>query len=213
MVKLCTLLLFPLLLPSVLGGQETPQPDPSATLSLQVEPESSRPSRQPANSISQELDSYIKHTASVKPNPLLHGSLFDHIPDQVTDVARWLFEWESLKLGLTYTLLNQYAVDTPPGVRHNQASGRFDLSGAMPLYEGESTAGSFSLLVRGSTNIGISQQFNLSDALGSTTLINCLSGFGAASPISLNLLYYRQDFLHKRLSFYVGKIHPINTSP
>ena len=208
MVKLFNLLLFPLLLPSVLGGQETSHPDPSATLSLQVEPESNRPPRQPANGISQELDSYIKSTASVAPNPLLHSSRFDHIPDQVTDAARWLFQWESLKLGLTYTLLNQYAVDTPPGVRHNQASGRFDLSGAMPLYEGESTAGSFSLLVRGSTNIGISQQFNLSDALGSTTLINCLSGFGAARPISLNLLYYRQDFLHKRLSFYVGKIHP-----
>src|ERR1700677_1809282 len=157
MVKLCTLLLFPLLLPSALRGQETSLPDPSATLSLQVEPESNRPLRQPTNAISQELDSYIKHTASIKPNPLLHGSLFDHIPDQVTDVARWLFEWESLKLGLTYTLLNQYAVDTPPGVRHNQASGRFDLSGAMPLYEGESSAGSFALLVRGSTNIGISQ--------------------------------------------------------
>jgi porin len=39
-------------------------------------------------------------------------------------------------------------------------------------------------------------------------LINCLSGFGAARPISVNLFYYRQDFLHKRLSFYVGKIHP-----
>jgi porin len=208
MVKLCTLLLFPLLLPSALGGQETPHADPSETLSLQVQPESNRPRPQTAGNISQELDSYIKSTASVSPNPLFHSSLFDMFPDQVTDAARWLFEWESLKLGLTYTLLNQYAVDTPPGVRHNQASGRFDLSGAMPLYEGKSTAGSFSLLVRGSTNIGISQQFNLSDALGSTTLINCLSGFGAARPISVNLLYYRQDFLHKRLSFYVGKIHP-----
>src|ERR1700733_14788059 len=208
MVKLCTLLLFPLLLPSALGGQETPHADPSETLSLQVQPESNRPRPQTAGNISQELDSYIKSTASVSPNPLFHSSLFDMFPDQVTDAARWLFEWESLKLGLTYTLLNEYAVDTPPGVRHNQASGRFDLSSAMPLYNGESTAGSFSLLVRGSTNIGISQQFNLSDALGSTTLINCLSGFGAARPISLNLLYYRQDFLRKRLSFYVGKIHP-----
>jgi porin len=208
MAKLCTLLLFPLLLPSALAGQQTSHEDPAETLSLQVQPESNRPRPQSGNNISQELDSYIKSTASVSPNPLFHSSLLDVFPDQVTDAARWLFEWESLKLGLTYTLLNQYAVDTPPGVRHNQASGRFDLSGAMPLYEGKSTAGSFALLVRGSTNIGISQQFNLSDALGSTTLINCLSGFGAARPISVNLLYYRQDFLHKRLSFYVGKIHP-----
>jgi porin len=207
MVKLCTLLLFPLLFTSVLDGQETPPPDPSATFSLQVQPQSNRPPRQ-SGAISQELDSYIKHTASVSANPLYHGSALDEFPEKVTGVASWLFEWQSLKVGLTYTLLNEYAVDTPPGVRHNQASGRFDLSSAMPLYEGESTAGSFSLLVRGSTNIGISQQYNLSDALGSTTLINCLSGFGAARPISVNLLYYRQDFLHKRLSFYVGKIHP-----
>ena len=89
-------LLFSLLLPSVLGGQEAPHPDPSATLSLQIEPESSKPPRQPANAISQELDYYIKHTASVKPNPLLQGSLFNYIPDQVTAAARWLFEWETL---------------------------------------------------------------------------------------------------------------------
>jgi porin len=207
MVKLCTLLLFPVLFTGVLGAQEIPPPDPSATFSLQVTPESNRPQR-PPDAISQELDSYIRHTASVTSNPLYHGLLLDEFPRKVTGAANWLFEWQSLKVGLTYTLLNQYAVDTPNGVRHNQASGRFDLSSAMPLYEGESTAGSFSLLVRGSTNIGISQQYNLSDALGSTTLINCLSGFGAARPISLNLLYYRQDFLHKRLSFYVGKIHP-----
>jgi porin len=208
MVKLYTVLLFPLLFTCVLGGQETPPPDPSATFSLQVTPESNRQQRRQPDAISQELDSYIRHTASVTPNPLYTGTLLDEFPTKVTGLADWLFEWQSLKVGLTYTLLNEYAVDTPPGVRHNQASGRFDLSSAMPLYNGESTAGSFSLLVRGSTNIGISQQFNLSDALGSTTLINCLSGFGAARPISLNLLYYRQDFLRKRLSFYVGKIHP-----
>jgi porin len=207
MVKLCTSLLVSLLFTSVLGGQQIPPRDPSATYSLQLEPESNRPQRQP-DATSQELDSYIKHTASVSANPVYYGSLFDRFPQQVSDAAGWLFEWQSLKVGLTYTLLNEYAVDTPPGVRHNQASGRFDLSSAMPLYQGESTAGSFSLLVRGSTNIGISQQYNLSDALGSTTLINCLSGFGAARPISVNLLYYRQDFLHRRLSFYVGKIHP-----
>jgi porin len=207
MVKLCTSLLVSLLFTSVLGGQQIPPRDPSATYSLQLEPESNRPQRQP-DATSQELDSYIKHTASVSANPVYYGSLFDRFPQQISDAAGWLFEWQSLKVGLTYTLLNEYAVDTPPGVRHNQASGRFDLSSAMPLYQGESTAGSFSLLVRGSTNIGISQQYNLSDALGSTTLINCLSGFGAARPISVNLLYYRQDFLHRRLSLYVGKIHP-----
>jgi hypothetical protein len=59
MVKLCPLLLFPLLLPSSLGGQETSHEDPAETLSLQVQPESNRPRPQPADNISQELDSYI----------------------------------------------------------------------------------------------------------------------------------------------------------
>ena len=38
--------------------------------------------------------------------------------------------------------------------------------------------------------------------------LNCLQGGGAQRPITLNILYYRQDFLAKRLSFYAGKIHP-----
>jgi porin len=108
----------------------------------------------------------------------------------------------------TYTFLNQYATVTPPGVRHNQTSGRLDFSGSLVAYEHKSTAGSFSLLVRSGTNIGYSQQFNLSDDLGSGLYLNCLQGGGAQRPITLNVLYYRQDFLAKRLSFYAGKIHP-----
>jgi porin len=83
-----------------------------------------------------------------------------------------------------------------------------DLSGAWRAYDHGSTAGSISLLVRSGTNIGISQQFNLSDSLGSGLYLNCLQGGGPQQPITLNILYWRQDFLNKRLSFYVGKIHP-----
>ena len=42
------------------------------------------------------------------------------------------------------------------------------------MYDHESSAGSISLLVRSGTNIGISQQFNLSDSLGSALYLNCL---------------------------------------
>ena len=76
------------------------------------------------------------------------------------------------------------------------------------MYDHESTAGSISLLIRSGTNIGMSQQFNLSDKLGSGLYLNCLQGGGPQEPITVNILYWRQDFLHKRLSFYVGKIHP-----
>jgi porin len=76
------------------------------------------------------------------------------------------------------------------------------------VYDHENTAGSISLLIRSGTNIGMSQQFNLSDKLGSGLYLNCLQGGGPQEPITVNILYWRQDFLHKRLSFYVGKIHP-----
>jgi porin len=113
-----------------------------------------------------------------------------------------------VKFGATYTFLNQYATITPDSVRHNQFSGRLDFTGAWNAYEHGGTAGYISLLVRSGTNIGISQQFNLNDRLGSGLYLNCLQGGGPQEPITLNVLYWRQDFLYHRISFYVGKIHP-----
>jgi len=109
-----------------------------------------------------------------------------------------------------YTFLNQYATITPDGVRHKQLSGRLDFTGAWKVYDHESSAGSISLLVRSGTNIGISQQFNLSDSLGSALYLNCQQGGGPQEPITLNVLYWRQDFLRKRLSFYVASFIPTN---
>lgn len=114
---------------------------------------------------------------------------------------------QRLKSGATYTFLNQYATITPDAVRHNQLSGRLDFTGAWSAYERQGSAGSISLPVRSGTNIGISQQFNLSDELGSGLSLN-MQGYGPQRPITLNILYWRQDLLGRRLSFYVGKIHP-----
>jgi porin len=111
-------------------------------------------------------------------------------------------------LGATYTFLNQYATTVPDGVRHDQPSGRLDFTGAWTAYDHGTSAGSISLLVRSGSNIGISQQFNLSDGIGSGVYLNCLQGGGPQEPITLNVLYWRQDLFEKRLSFYVGKIHP-----
>ena len=114
---------------------------------------------------------------------------------------------QRLKSGATYTFLNQYATITPDAVRHNQLSGRLDFTGAWSAYERQGSAGSISLLVRSGTNIGINQQFNLSDELGSGLSLN-MQGYGPQRPITLNILYWRQDLFGRRLSFYVGKIHP-----
>ena len=156
----------------------------------------------------QQLDVDAAALSEIPSDPLIqHDPLapifqpYNKITDRVAKSAR-------LKFGATYTFLNQYATITPDSVRHNQFSGRLDLTGAWSAYDHRSSAGSISLLVRSGTNIGISQQFNLSDSLGSGLYLNCLQGGGPQEPITVNILYWRQDFLEKRLSFYVGKIHP-----
>jgi porin len=158
--------------------------------------------------LKQELDADAIALSKIPGDPLIR-------PDPVAPILRPIdllvdhsIHSLRLKFGATYTFLNQYATITPDGVRHDQPSGRLDFTGAWSVFEHESTAGSISLLVRSGTNIGMSQQFNLSDQLGSGLYLNCLQGGGPQEPITLNILYWRQDFLRKRLSFYVGKIHP-----
>jgi porin len=156
----------------------------------------------------QELDSDAAALAKIPPDPLLKDDPLRFVLKPIDDSASALSPSKRLVFGATYTFLNQYATIAPDGVRHNQTSGRLDFSGSFVAYDHESTAGSFSLLVRSGTNIGYSQQWNLSDALGSGIYLNCLQGGGAQRPVTLNVLYYRQDFLAKRLSFYMGKLHP-----
>jgi porin len=179
-------------------------------------PQSSQPSQvnQPAavkrevDELRQQLDVDAAALSKIPADPLIQSDPlapifrpFDKLTDRVAQSTR-------LKVGATYTFLNQYATITPDATRHNQFSGRLDFTGAWAAYDHGSSAGSISLLVRSGTNIGISQQFNLSDRLGSGLYLNCLQGGGPQEPITLNVLYWRQDLLAKRLSLYVGKIHP-----
>ena len=156
----------------------------------------------------QELDAYAIELSRIPADPLLQPDLIAPIFRPIDKVTDSSIRSLHLKFHATYTFLNQYATKTPDGVRHNQPSGRLDFTGAWSVYEHETTAGSISLLIRSGTNIGISQQFNLSDRLGSRLYLNCLQGGGPQEPISVNILYWRQDLIKKRLSFYVGKIHP-----
>jgi porin len=156
----------------------------------------------------QELDADSAALAKIPPDPLFANDPLRVVLDPIDRTAARFIPNDRMAFSATYTFLNQYATVTPEGVRHNQTSGRLDFSGTWIAYNHESTAGSFSLLVRSGTNIGISQQRNLSDSLGSGLYLNCLQGGGPQRPITLNILYYRQDFLAKRLSFYAGKIHP-----
>lgn len=156
----------------------------------------------------QELDADDLALSQVPADPLLNPDPAARIFMPLNELRKRVRGSERLKLGATYTFLDQYAEATPDGVRHDQLSGRLDSTGAWAAYDHGSSAGSISLLVRSGTNIGMSQQFNLSDELGSGLYLNCLQGGGPQEPITVNVLYWREDFLDRRFSFYVGKIHP-----
>jgi porin len=170
-------------------------------------PSSSTRNYQP-DELKQELDADAIALSKIPADPLIQPDPMAPILRPINMLVDHSIQSLRLKFGATYTVLNQYAVITPDGVRHDQPSGRLDFTGAWAVYDHESTAGSISLLIRSGTNIGMSQQFNLSDRLGSGLYLNCLQGGGPQEPITVNILYWRQDFLKKRLSFYVGKIHP-----
>jgi porin len=158
--------------------------------------------------LKQELDADALALSKIPADPLVHPDPLAPFLRPINRLASKSAEALPLKFGVTYTFLNQYATITPDSVRHDQFSGRLDFSGAWTAYQAGSTGGSISLLVRSGTNIGKSQQFNLSDSLGSGLYLNCLQGGGPQEPITVNVLYWRQDFLYRRLSFYVGKLHP-----
>jgi porin len=156
----------------------------------------------------QALDQDAAVLATVPADPLFKKDPLHPIMGPVDTRLRQLRESERLTFAATYTLVNQYATSTPPGVRHNWATGRFDLVGGWKAYDKGGNAGSIAILVRSGVNLGVSQRFNLSDALGSGLVLNCLPGGGPQEPITLNILYYRQDFYRRKFAFYVGKIHP-----
>jgi len=158
--------------------------------------------------LGQALDQDVAVLGTVPADPLFEKDPLRPIMQPIDAALKQLRESERLTFAATYTLLNQYATATPLGVRHNSATGRFDLVGGWKAYDHGSNAGSFAILVRSGENIGVSQQFNLSDSLGSGLVLNCLPGSGPQEPITLNILYYRQDFYRRKFAFYIGKIHP-----
>lgn len=203
-------LLLLLLVSSISSAGQNPDRNAfsSPQLSQASQTKSSTTANQKTNELRQELDVETATMATIPADPLIRVDPLTPILQPINDFTKGLDQSARLKFGATYTFLNQYAVTVPAGVRQNQFSGRLDFTGAWTAYDHGSSTGSISLLVRSGTNIGISQQFNLSDRIGSGVYLNCLQGGGPQRPITLNILYWRQDFLAKRLSFYVGKIHP-----
>lgn len=156
----------------------------------------------------QALDVDARVLGQVPADPLIDDDTLHRTLKPAERALNKLKQTDNLSFSASYTLLDQYATVTPNGARHNVGGGRFDLVGGWKLYDHETNAGTLSILVRSGTNIGVSQQYNLSNALGSALVLNCLQGGAQQDPISFNILYYRQDFWQKKVAFYIGKIHP-----
>ena len=189
-------------------------PDASARVQVQVqaaavqEGQAAPQSLLPRHFVGQALDQDAAVLAEVPSDPLFKTDPFRPVLKPADREMSTLHETERLAFAATYTVVNQYATETPEGVRHNWGTGRFDLVGGWKAYDHAGNAGTFVLLVRSGVNLGVSQQFNLSDQLGSGLVLNCLPGGGPQEAITLNILYYRQDFYQKKIAFYIGKIHP-----
>ena len=196
--------------PALMGQQSNETVRPGATSeSTQYQPQTEPAINRPLPEFAQELDSASAALGKVPPDPLFKTDPLGPATRSLDAAGKWMEMSARMRFGATYTFLNQYATVIPDTAqRHDQISGRLDFTGNWDVYDGESTAGSIALLIRSGTNIGMSQQWNLSDQMGSGIFLNCLQGGGAQRPITVNVLYWRQDFMNKRLSFYVGKLHP-----
>ena len=193
---------------NALGQVGTGAPQASAHVQVQTKAADQSQETPPPMYPGQALDQDVRVLSRVPADPLFKQDPFRPLVGPGDMLMNELRKEKRLSLGATYTVVNQYATETPDGVRHNWATGRFDLAGGWKAYDHGGNAGTFSLLVRSGVNIGVSQKFNLSDSLGSGLVLNCLPGGGPQEPITLNILYYRQDFYRKKFAFYVGKIHP-----
>ena len=143
----------------------------------------------------------------IQPDPL------DPLFRPIDHVQASLDKNQHLALKASYTFLGQYAV-TAPGIRHYEYNGRLDFQGVWTMHQRANDGGRLSdqttlnLLLRSQTNIGQSQQWDLSDSLGSGLGINSLQGGGAERPVVVNLLYLKQTWDAQKIAFYIGKLHP-----
>jgi porin len=108
---------------------------PQASAHVQVQSKVDDTTETPRAYMGQALDQDVAVLSKVPADPLFHSDPF-HFALQPADVAmNDLRKSAGLSFAATYTVLNQYATATPEGVRHNWATGRFDLAGGWKAYD------------------------------------------------------------------------------
>jgi porin len=204
------LLLSGFVMRSLVSSAQIGSGPPQAAARVQVEAKSSETTHldHPPLFVGQTLDQDARVLSGVPLDPLLRQDPFQVFAGGADKAMNELRETEGVNFAATYTVVDQYATATPSGIRHNWPTGRFDLAGSWKVYDHGGNAGSLDILLRSGVNLGGSQDFNLSDKLGSALVLNCLPGGGPQEPITLNILSYRQDLYQRKLAFYLGKINP-----
>lgn len=159
-----------------------------------------------------------KVTQTIPPpplDPLITHDPFAPLLEPWYALRRVLDRDADLRINSYYTLLYQNADHVAAG-DHNAFNGRLDFNVDWTLFRHGKDTGSIGFLLRSGENIGQSQDFNLSNNIGSIAGTNSLQGGGKQAPATINLLYWRQSFADNRFAVYIGKLHPnqhIDLSP
>ena len=152
-----------------------------------------------------------------KVEPLL-GSPLSPVMSPIRNIEEYLNQSLGMNFGIYYTLLYQNVTsDAVPGSQRNIGTGRLDFNmvwnlweypGAGQSNEGHDGHGLIGILVRQGNQIGVPNDVNTDQAVGSTQGLNSLYTGSAGGAATLNLFYYQQGLMDDRLVLSVGKLHP-----
>ena len=164
-------------------------------------------SSQPNSELRQQLDVEKHSLAQIPANPRVQPDPFRKTFDPIDSLTDRTFHVTGLKLRATYTFVNQYASTTPDSVRHNQAVGRFD-SPQLGAHTNTLNLPARSGYWFDRKPISVSANNSISATSWDLASRSIAQGGGAEQPIRVNALYWRQDLIGRRVSLYVGKVHP-----
>ena len=145
------------------------------------------------------------------------GSPLSPVMSPIRNIEEYLNQTLGLNFGIYYTLLYQNIQNPVPGTERNIGTGRLDFNVVWNLWENPDSAekdaghdghGLFGILVRQGNQIGVPNNVNTEQSVGSTQGLNSLYTGGAGGAATLNLLYYQQGILDDRVVFSIGKLHP-----
>jgi porin len=165
------------------------------------------------------LDFSVKRPAPLgRPDvdPLL-GSPLEPLMSPIRNVESYLQDNHGLNFGIYYTLLYQHVSDPVADSPRNFGTGRLDVNLVWNLWEypvkghldaGEVGHGLLGVLVRQGNQIGVPNDVNTAESVGSIQGLDSLYTGQYGGAATLNLLYYQQGFLDDRCVVSVGKVHP-----